>query len=685
MDEFKDIDAELMRLKQELMSKDETLSQVKFPASGDYWRSRLDEERVIWDKKLALGSEERKALESKLKEQEEMLVRYNQSVKEIERKLETDAKMWEERLRLKEADLLIEKNRLQCETRVKEIEIERQKLLEHVTDLSNKVREIRDDQIIEVDKLKFHSKQEAEVYEEKLKIAASEARGLRDKISELDLGFKNRITELEALKEEYRVRLETVEAKLREEQQSKLAVEGEASKARGGFEQEKLTMKSAFENTVRRFGEAFHRDVGAIAGLSNVASERRLDKKTMLVMKDIAGKVRSEIGGFEKELNVKFGVNDGFKACLVMSDEDAAYWEAALSGSKIQVEKVGIKMNVKKEIAARKPRACVVTLKNMSAANKIRSKWPFVPVIVYGELTDKRAAELNKKGFLTVTAYSTADDMLLSVFEAAETSAAQPEYWDKIKVKGTWVRTAGIAAVALIIAAGVFYAKNPSFIERFGKVRSYSVPYSQPSNITFDGEYLWGCDWFGQSIYKHDTGAGLKLMRIFCFPGKHFTAIAWAKGSLWSADAWEGKIYRHNTDDNFTIVETYSAPGTSISGLAFDGKNFWSCDSSAGMIYRHAMDDNLTVEDAFESPGASPSGLFFDGKNLWSVDSKINKLFRHRMDATLSVEASFIPPLYDQKNYNLSGIAIKNNRFWVCSEKLGKVFSFPEEKMEQLK
>ena len=68
MDEFKDIDAEIMRLKEELSVRDENLKQVKFPASGDYWRSRLDEERMLWEKRNALAREERITLEKKLTE-----------------------------------------------------------------------------------------------------------------------------------------------------------------------------------------------------------------------------------------------------------------------------------------------------------------------------------------------------------------------------------------------------------------------------------------------------------------------------------------------------------------------------------------------------------------------------------------------------------------------------------------
>jgi sugar lactone lactonase YvrE len=434
-----------------------------------------------------------------------------------------------------------------------------------------------------------------------------------------------------------------------------------------------------------KFAVILNKDIGALSGLAGLASEERLKRETLLLLKGLTGKVESELGGFEKELNVKFEINDDFKASVIMADDEAAYWEAALSGTKVKMAKIAPSSGLKKAVREQKPCVCVASLKNLKLARKIKKCWPFMPVMVYGELTDKFKEKLSREGLLAVSAYSTADDMFAALCAAAKYSPALPEYWDKIKLKSRWARPAAAAAALLLFAAGFAYMANPQLADRLARVSTYAVPYSQPSNITFGGSSLWGCDWFGQSIYKHDPGRGLKLMRIFCFPGKHFTAITWAGGYLWSADAWDNKIYKHNTDDNFTILETYPAPGTAISGMAFDGKNIWTCDSSAGMIYRHALDTDLTVEDAFESPGASPSGLFFDGKNLWSVDSKTNRIYRHRMDASLSVEQAYIPPLYDQKNYNLSGIAMNGDKVWACSEKQGRVFSFPKGKMQVVK
>lgn len=682
MEEFKDIDAEIMRLKEELTVKDENLKQVRFPASGDYWRSRLDEERVLWEKRTALAAEERKVIEKKLNEQNESVNRYNQSIREMERKLENDTKLWEERLRLKEADVLIEKNRLFCETRIKEIEFEKNKLTEKVAELSVRIDVLRDEQLLELDKQKQHAKQDAAAYEDKLKAAGQENKALNATMAEVENALKQRVSELEAMKEEYRIRLEKTESAASENLQMKISLEDEIKNANSRHEAEKSSLKDNFERSALRAGENIGKYLGLIAGFSKLVMKHGVTKNTFFILEDAALKAVSENEKFAREHNLNPQISEDYKVLLCMGDEDAAFWESALSGSKAVLHKATVKKEFIKEIAALKPRVAVVSANNFKAAKKIGYKWPFLPVVLYGELKQKDKAAASKAGLSSVNAYSSADEMLRTVNNLAAASIALPEYWGKVSVKRPRLLPVAAAGAVLIAAAVFLIATKTDLAKRFERVSAYPIAYNQLSNITFDGKYLWACDWFGQSVYKHDPDAGLKLVRIFCFPGKHFTAVTWAGGYLWTADAWDHKIYKHNTDGSFTILETFDAPGTAISGLTFDGKNLWSCDASAGMVYRHAMDSELTVEDAYESPGANPSGIFYDGKNLWSVDSKINRIYRHKMDATLSTEASYIPPLFDQKNYNLTGIAIKGDRFWVCSEKLSKVFSFPKERME---
>ncbi|OGS22414.1 MAG: hypothetical protein A2314_08645 [Elusimicrobia bacterium RIFOXYB2_FULL_50_12] len=103
----------------------------------------------------------------------------------------------------------------------------------------------------------------------------------------------------------------------------------------------------------------------------------------------------------------------------------------------------------------------------------------------------------------------------------------------------------------------------------------------------------------------------------------------------------------------------------------------WSCDAARAEIYRHKLDENLTIEAAYKSPGPSPSGLYFDGSALWSIDSKTNKIYKHAMDNDLTVVASHIPPDFEQKSYNLSGITGNSTTLWICSEKAAKIYKYP--------
>jgi streptogramin lyase len=264
-------------------------------------------------------------------------------------------------------------------------------------------------------------------------------------------------------------------------------------------------------------------------------------------------------------------------------------------------------------------------------------------------------------------------DVLLT---AAHNSPARSEYWDRIHVEKNRFLKPWLFASAFCAMAALGYGVStrlPSLASlkpAATAAMTFATPYLEPTNISFDGQNIWACDWMGQSIYKHRPD-DFTLTRIYHFPGRHFTALAWTDGILWSTDAWEKKIYRHAPDANLSVVSSYPSPGTSPSGIAGNDQVLWTCDSAARRIYRHRLDGKLSVEAAYASPGPSPSGLFFDGVSLWSVDSKTNLVYRHRLDDRLSVAAVFAAPGGDQKGYNAGGIARAGKNIWVCSEKAG--------------
>jgi len=321
----------------------------------------------------------------------------------------------------------------------------------------------------------------------------------------------------------------------------------------------------------------------------------------------------------------------------------------------------------------------LATKKTFRLAKRISRRWKFIPVVVADDMTAGFIKKVNRRGFAALNSPSTDSEISAALNAAAFRSAAYADYWNQIKVKSPAI--APIAAALLIAAAGItgyLYHKNPVLFVPPVRTAVYATPYPQPTNLAFDGQNLWACDWYGQSIYKQKTGGGeLAISRIFYFPNKHFSALTWMNGNLWSADAVDQKIYKHNSDDSLTITATYDSPGTAPSGMAGDGQFIWVSDSAEAKIYKLAVDGGLTVVEEVSSPAKNPSALYFDGKNLWSTDSVTNKMYCHDVNDSLKVIATYNAPGYEQKGYNLSGLAGSAKYFWMCSEKAGKIYQYP--------
>ena len=190
-----------------------------------------------------------------------------------------------------------------------------------------------------------------------------------------------------------------------------------------------------------------------------------------------------------------------------------------------------------------------------------------------------------------------------------------------------WKPALAIAIVALAGWMGLKATLNTN--------RNYAIPYTNPMDMSWQGDKLWVVDWFTQSIYVHKVEAhDLPLIKTYNFPDSHITGIAVTGDSLYTCDSWAHNIQKHKLDDFLTVVKTFKSPGPTPSSLFFDGKYLWSCDSGAGKIYQHLIDDNLTIIAEFPAPGPALVGFYKDDKYAWTADNKTRKLYQHRLDRT---------------------------------------------------
>jgi hypothetical protein len=690
MEEFNELDKELAKLREELASQSEWGKDFHFPSAGDYWKRRLDEEKDIWRKKTVLKEDEKKELEEKISRQKGQIDEYNQKLKELSIRFEEDSKRWEERLKAKESDLLMEKTRLLWQEKVKASEVENHGLLGKIAELNERIGEIKDTQIAERDK--FHNDLEAERkgFEEKSRLYNNEIDVLKKRVSELEADLKKQQEQYLSVTEEYKEKLKKAEdeiAKLVEERNALLKDRGLAqdnlTKTKAEDEKVKAELKENFKQLSHSFVKNLHSYLGPVIGFVHLISNGILKKSSWNLVKDSVQRLENETEMFMTRTDIEFSYGNLYSFAAVMPESELSFWQDISSNNSINMRVIN-QENLKHDIEKYKPQVLVISALYMNTAKEAKKMWPFLPIIIYGQVKDRVVNKLSKKGFKFIVPPCLTEEVIATLDKTGNHSIAWPEFWPEIKVRKPYARSVLAACLAVALLFSGYAVKRNFMKEKASAVLSYQVPYSQPTNIAFDGQNIWVCDWMGQSLYKHELNSEFEIKRVFYFPEKHLTSITWANGYMWSADSWKKKIYKHNTDEKLTILASYNAPNAAPSGLAGDNRNLWSCDSSLGKIYQHKLDDKLTIEKEYNSPGPNPSGLFYDGEKLWSIDSRTNKIYCHRLDDKLSVEKIFIPPGYEQKGFNLSGIAGTKDSVWICSERMGKVFEYRKEALKTI-
>jgi chromosome segregation ATPase len=161
MDEFKDLEEEISKLEGGLGEED-FLSRLRTPAQGDYWKKRMEDEKELWNKTVESKEQENKRLEKKLQNTEEELRILQKKLSEIELSLQKDALEWEDRVRNKDMELVLERERATWSARVKEIEKENEGLKAKVEELKTFADEASKNAELRVSETKSAHKAEME-------------------------------------------------------------------------------------------------------------------------------------------------------------------------------------------------------------------------------------------------------------------------------------------------------------------------------------------------------------------------------------------------------------------------------------------------------------------------------------------------------------------------------------------
>ena len=128
MEEWDDIEQEIQKLEEEYANDDEVLRCLAAPASSDYWKKRLEEEK-------SLKGEENKVMEAKLKQQETEITTLRNELKHMRESIKQGQQEWQQELKVKETELLLDKERVQWNEKVRDLDYNTEKLLEQIEQL----------------------------------------------------------------------------------------------------------------------------------------------------------------------------------------------------------------------------------------------------------------------------------------------------------------------------------------------------------------------------------------------------------------------------------------------------------------------------------------------------------------------------------------------------------------------
>lgn len=208
-------------------------------------------------------------------------------------------------------------------------------------------------------------------------------------------------------------------------------------------------------------------------------------------------------------------------------------------------------------------------------------------------------------------------------------------------------------------------------------MKSFGIPGSYPTGLTFDGTHLWLADYQTDLLYCVDPVSG-KVMRSIPAPAYWPEGLAWDGEALWNADVkggiplsenYAGKIYRVDPEKG-TVLKTISAPTSTPRGLTWDGTYLWCVDNASDEVIQFSPEDGTTIK-SFRSPASDPRGITFDGTYLWISDRIKDEIYMVDPETGSVIITTTTPGAFTR------GLAFDGQNLWAVD--------FQEDKLFQLK
>lgn len=264
----------------------------------------------------------------------------------------------------------------------------------------------------------------------------------------------------------------------------------------------------------------------------------------------------------------------------------------------------------------------------------------------------------------------------------ADAAAMRGASYPAVSKKASVLKIISTIVLALVVLGGIGFGVY-TFLSSRVLDAQYTVPYSNPTSIAYDGSHIWVTDWVTQSFYMHNVDKMFSMAQTFYLQDSHPTGISFDGDYVWSSNSWESIVFKHKLDKSLTVIETYQTPGPEPSGLYWDGVYLWICDIGQAKIYKtRVTNEGLSTIAVYESPGNNPVGLFSDGQYYWVGDSETNRIYR--LDENFLVLGVYIVSQFEQKEKRLSAIGWDGKTIWVCSDESQEIYRVAFKSLKKL-
>ncbi|HLD29688.1 MAG TPA: hypothetical protein VJC03_05055, partial [bacterium] len=128
--DFNELEEELKKMEDDfqLDQGDDILRHLVSPSASDYWKKRFDEEKTLWTKIAEEKEKEKRETEEKLSGARSEMKTLTQRIKDLELTLQKEVLSWQDKLKTRETELQLDRERSEFESRIRGLEQENSSL-----------------------------------------------------------------------------------------------------------------------------------------------------------------------------------------------------------------------------------------------------------------------------------------------------------------------------------------------------------------------------------------------------------------------------------------------------------------------------------------------------------------------------------------------------------------------------